>query len=449
MTSAAVPHVPAADSSAEWRRLHPLTPLLRGGRVIAIALGILADRSVRGGLEPRWVLAILAGVLPFALTYGWLSWRATRYGLVGGDLRLDTGILVHRSRRVPLARLQAVDVVRPPLARILGLAELRLEVVGQGSTEAPLAYLSEADAHALRVRLLALAAGRGETEPESAENVLVQVPTGVLVASVLLGAPAITAGVLVAAGAVAAVVEPRVLLGLAVSLVPAMAASGGVAVRRLLTEYGFTVAESEDGLRLRHGLLETRAQTIPAGRVQAVRVLEPVLWRRRGWVRVEVDVAGYGRSGRDAAKQRSATSALLPVAPIGLGSAMVGRVLGGADPARLPRVRPPRRARLLAPLSWHNLAVGLDSGHLVSTGGWLRRETAVVPWAKVQSLRLVQGPLQRRLSLATLHLDTAGGSVAAAGRHRDLADAVTLLEHGTVLARRARAASSHGALPPR
>ena len=42
-----------------------------------------------------------------------------------------------------LARVQAVDVVKPFYARVLGLAELRLEVVGGGGgdAEAPLAFL--------------------------------------------------------------------------------------------------------------------------------------------------------------------------------------------------------------------------------------------------------------------------------------------------------------------
>ncbi len=36
-------------------------------------------------------------------------------------------------------------MVRPLLAQLTGLAELRLEVVGGGKTEAPLAYLSLAE----------------------------------------------------------------------------------------------------------------------------------------------------------------------------------------------------------------------------------------------------------------------------------------------------------------
>ena len=90
-------------------------------------------------------------------------------------------MLFRRSRRVRLDRLQAVDVVRPLVARALGLAELRLEVAGGSSSEAPLAYLSEAAAQQLRAELLARAAGLHHDTPEAPEAVLLEVPLGRLV----------------------------------------------------------------------------------------------------------------------------------------------------------------------------------------------------------------------------------------------------------------------------
>ena len=52
-----------------------------------------------------------------------------------------------------------------------------------------------------------------------------------------------------------------------------------VAWRRFAGAFGFTVRVSPDGLRLRHGLPEHRAQTVPPGRVQAVSLVQPLLWR--------------------------------------------------------------------------------------------------------------------------------------------------------------------------
>jgi putative membrane protein len=64
---------------------------------------------------------------------------------------------------------------------------------------------------------------------------------------------------------------------------------------------------------------------------------------------------------------------------------------------------------------------------VVATGGRLRRETNWVPLAKVQSVRWMQGPLQRRLDLATVRLDTAGRSIHTALKDRAADEAAAQL----------------------
>jgi putative membrane protein len=61
----------------------------------------------------------------------------------------------------------------------------------------------------------------------------------------------------------------------------------------------------------------------------------------------------------------------------------------------------------------------------------------------VQSLRLVQGPVQRRLRLATIHVDTAGRNVHAALRDRDVEEADSALAELVELARMARRGVIH------
>src|SRR5262249_60051075 len=70
---------------------------------------------------------------------------------------------------------------------------------------------------------------------------------------------------------------------------------GMLAWRRVSTQYGFTVAVSPDGVRIRRGLLGTVAETIPVPRIQAVRMIEPLLWRPLHRCHLEVDVAGHPR----------------------------------------------------------------------------------------------------------------------------------------------------------
>jgi len=420
----------AAAPLEDFRRLHPLTPVLRGWRVLAVLFALVLQNSIRspGAVE---LLVFLGVGVPVALAYGWLSWRFTRFGVVDGDLTLETGVLFRRSRRVSLARLEAVDVVRPLIARALGLAELRLEVAG-GSTEAALAYLSEPHAHRLRSELLARAAGIDATTPEAPEHVLVRVPLSAVVWSSVLRGPVIVGIlwlVLVIIGA--AVIGEFAALGL---VVPLALGTGGALVTYVMSNFDFTVAESPDGLRLRHGLLETRAQTVAPGRVQAVRIVQPLLWRRRGWVRVDVNVAGYG--GGESSGQ---STTLLPVAPRPVALRVLAHVLPGVDIDAVPLTGVPPQARWRAPVQWRQLGVGADEHVFVARRGRFFRELMAVPHARTQSVRLTRGPWQRHLGLATVHVDTAPGPVRVDAAHRGAMEARQLVEAQAQRAQQARA----------
>jgi putative membrane protein len=409
--------------------------------VVVVLLGVLADRSFRRG-EDIAVAAIVLGVAALiAIAAGVISWLVTRYRVEGDHLRIESGWVVRRSRRVPLARLQAIDVVRPLLARAFGLAELKLEVVGHSKAEAPLAYLREDEAQRLRARLIALAAGWHEETPTAPEQVLVVVPAGPLIASTLLMTPAFVMVGFVVMLVVIAFISWQVAIGVGAAVFGIALTTVSLAWRRVSMEWDFRLAVAPDGLRLRHGLLETRVQTIPPGRIQALRFVEPIAWRPFGWVRVEVDVAGYhAKGGRGNAIERRATSALLPIAPRSLAVAIVSRVTDGVDLAQLVLPRPPRRARFRSPLAWHNLGVAWSGAHAVTRTGILTRRTDVVPQTKLQSMRLEQGPWQRRLRLASVAFDTAGRNVHAVARHRDADEAERLVYDAATRARAARAA---------
>jgi putative membrane protein len=426
--------VSGQQQNDQLRRLHPLTPLLRGFKVFGAIVAIVSYRTL---VQVGWQRAAIAVpiIIVLALLVSWVSWRYTGYRIAGNELHIESGVLRRRSRHVPLERIQAIDVVRPLVGRVLGLAELRIEVVGHGETEAPLAYLTDAEAHQLRARLLALAAGVDEHAPAPEESVLAEVSTKDLVVSVLLLGPiAVALPIFLVLAVVLAAVSLPAFLGLLGAFASVGLGFGQVAVRRLLGEYGFTVADSPDGLRLRHGLLETRAQTVPPGRVQAARVSQPLLWRRRDWVRVEVDVAGYG-GGRE---EQQATHALLPVAPRGLAYAVLHRVLPGVDVAGAELVPAPRRARWRAPIQHTRLAAGTSPTVLISRSGRVQRVVDVVPYARAQSIRRTQGPWQRRLGLASVHVDTAGRRIFPVALHRDAAEAERLVGHLAGLARAER-----------
>jgi putative membrane protein len=419
-----------------WHRLSPVSPVVRAGRA-AIAIAFLLLPTVLGGgnLKDSWVQIGIVGLL---LLLGFVNWLVTRWRIESDDLRIETGVLRRQSLRFPLSQVQAIDVVRPGLARMFRVAELRLRMGGASGGTARLAYLPEREVEPLRARLLALAQGgsdQAEPAEEIEERVLASVPTGRLAASILLsdvgfGSIAILAGLIVIA-LEAPAAATGALSGGAVWIV------GGVTMvwRRFNQEYRLTVAEAPDGLRLRSGLVALTSETIRPGRVQAVRMVEPFLWRRLGWCRLEVDLAGRQRRKGEGEAQRAPLRAVLPVGSRALAQELLGRIVADAPAERL---RPPRRALLKSPLRYRFLSWGRTDTCVVTTTGRIRRVTAWVPLAKVQSFRRVQGPAQRRLHLASIHLDTAGQSVHANLRDRDVEEADRALADLVTLARAAR-----------
>jgi putative membrane protein len=435
---------PPVDPGSDWHRLHPLSPLIRAGRG-AVGLLVVFVVSFSGTSSDPWNAVGHLAALVVVGGLGFVSWLVTRWRIEGGALRIETGLIRRSSLRYPLAQIQAVDTVRPGLARLFGLSELRLRMGGSTAGSARLAYLTGMHAERLRDELLALASAApaqespaGATVPEPAwvhTRTLVSVPTPQLVASIALsGIGAIAIGLLVALGTTAAVAPHAARGVLSGGVVPLLGLVTGI-WRRFNGDYGLSVAEAPDGLRLQSGLVETSAEVIPRGRVQAVRMVEPLLWRPLGWARLELDVAGHQQRKRENRSEGRQLRAVLPVGSRDQALALLDRIVPGAP---LPGAPPPRRARLKSPLRFRHLAFARTDDCVVGCGGRLARITSWVPLAKVQSLRWSQGPLQRRLRLGDVFVDTAGRSVGAAVRDRDEVESRFELERLTELARAAR-----------
>jgi putative membrane protein len=388
----------------------------------------------------RWA-ALTAALLVVMLAGAVVSWLVTGYQVVGRELRIWEGLIWRRNRAIPLERLQAVDLVRPLLARLAGVAELRLEVVGGDKSEAPLAYLEVEEAGRLREYLLRLARGDAEpaagvaVETEPAQRLLHATDNRDVLVSQLLTPYALSLPLAMALTVVPVIGEWRWTFAGVGSALTAVIGVIQVPTRRILDYWHFRLGADRAGLRLHHGLLGTRSQTVPTWRIQAIGVTWPLLWRPRGWLHSRVDVAGYGEG-----ESEKRTVVLLPVADLPTTRRVVGEVLG-VDITALPLVPAPARARWLAPLRQPSLAIGTTDEFVATRNGWLARRLTVVPLARIQSVRGVQGPLQRWLGLATVHVDTAGG-LSAVGHHREAAEAYAV---AGVLAAASRAARARAA----
>ena len=540
------PVVPEAvgEEGYAWRRMHPVTPLLKGWKIVVAVLVIgwtqFADNLRTAGdlLGGRgWLVALgsLAVIAVIAVAWSFVSWRVTRYAVTDEAVHLRQGIVFRQQRQARLDRLQAVDVVQPLLGRLVGLSELRLEVAGGSGSRVSLAFLRDAEADALRAELLALAAGlrrpdaagmrpprgavgpgtgsgavpgsaggprwvgspaagtetpdasevpgmaapvprgpadsssgvrpgsngvrpaasapssrRGVTEPAFAtapEQPVYELPMPRLLGSIVRSAGTFWFVVFIVA------IVVMILLGAPFeaiySLVPTAFALASYFWQRVNGAATFRAATSPDGIRLRHGLTESRSQTLPPGRIQAVRLRQPLLWRGKDWWRVEVNVAGYAG---DHDKQGTET-VLHPVATreeAMLALWLVLPDLGVDDPRAALQAgfdgvggaggytSAPRRSRWVDPVGWRRHGVLVTRRALLLRSGRFWRRLDVVPHERTQSLALEQGPLQRALGLASVAAHSTQGPVAPRIEHLDTAVAVALLEEQAERARHAR-----------
>lgn len=437
---------PAASAELRaGRRTHPLTGVVQGGLwagAAVVGLGASFLQGDRWEGVPWWVavLAVVGGGLVVGELAGLVSWWFTRFVVDDEELRIDSGVLTRRSRRAAFERIQSVDVAEPLLARVVGLAEVRVDLAGGDESRLVVRFLPLAEARDVRRLLLRRAHGAQGDGPDDAlpdhdgGELITRVPPGrtllgALLSLDLLAAVAALVAILLAALGFGA---PLVVLG---GVLPALSWAAQVVARRVVAEWGFVLWRTPHGLRIERGLLSLAAQTIPYARVQGVAVVEPVLWRRLGWCRLEVDVAG--RAGSD---DGDLDTTLLPIADRALAAALVAELVQDAGPDDEPvTVRASRRSWPFAPVGWRFRSLSLGRRRASSTTGWLHRRTSHAPHAKVQSFALRQGPLQRLRDLATVELHTPDGPVDVDVHHVDAARARDVVLRAVDVARDERA----------
>lgn len=457
--TAAVASDDGGQAADTWRRVHFISPLVRGWiALVAILYFVgrdwfegLFDAQTRGrGPLPEGVGLLLAGgvvlgVVVIIAGAFLVSWYFTRYQVTAEHVRVHSGVVFRQQRQARLDRVQAIDIVQPFLARIFGLAELKFEVADAGESAVRLAFLKLDDARKLRATILARAAGV-DADPEHPDEIIeaperevVVIPPGrVLGAAVLSGT---TIALVIAAAAVitlGVVLETPII---ATSFIPILIGVVGAYWSALSTGYNFRAATSPDGIRIRYGLLDTRAQTVPPGRVQALGITQSPLWRLKGWYRVTVNVAGYGAS---ASNEGQARATLLPVGTRDEVLQILALVLPDPGTARPVEVisagltgrngdegftTTPRRARWLAPLAWRRNGFAVTGTALLMRSGVLWRQLVVVPHERTQSLSIEQGPVNRRFRVADLQFQTTSGPVSPRVIQAD-ADVAWDLFHG-------------------
>lgn len=427
-----------------WRRLHPAAiAVWASGVVGGLALPIVFVLVV-GRADSIGFAAFAAGA---AVVGSVVRWSRFWYRLDERALHLRGGLLQRWERTIQLSRIQSVDVIQKLTHRAFGVVELRIEVVGGQSTEAPLVALVPEEATRLRALLMSDLAD--EAEPDAPPLIRMH-PRDLLVAGLTGGRVAVVAAI--AGWAFQLLPEDTLVVnldrlagtdrsGLETALLIAgalLAASVLISLATTVVVYwGFTAHRKGDRLVITRGLLQTRRSVIPLARIQAVRIEENLIRRVFGLASVRVLTAGYGRDSGDqqqasmlvpvAARERCRTVAeaalgsngvwdagLQPAPTAALVRRLVVASIVGVAALALGFLLPDRAQPATLPiwpvaiwfgyLAWRSLGHAVAARHVVARSGALTRRTTVAARANVQHLILRRSPTQRPFGLASLTL---------------------------------------------
>ena len=156
----------AAATGKDGRRLHPLTTVQQLVSSLP-ALGVLLLPFLTTGADPEaWgnlVPAAAYGVVALPLIV--LRYLRFRYWITASEIVIRSGVFRTQHRSMPVERVQNVQIIHPFLPRLLGMAKVKVETAGSGSTEGTLEYVSSAEAERIRA---AVRAFQREQAPASA-----------------------------------------------------------------------------------------------------------------------------------------------------------------------------------------------------------------------------------------------------------------------------------------
>ncbi|MDO5735861.1 MAG: PH domain-containing protein [Propionibacteriaceae bacterium] len=432
---------PAVTLAKEVERPHPLTGIARSwialfGLVVVFGRDV-AERGFASIAEMgpfSWIVGgLVLAVVIFNLVWGIIEWRTTTFIADDEEFRIERDFLSRDSARISYAKIQSVDIERSLPARLLGLSSVTIDVGGAGGKR--LEFLAKERAEVLRdhllVRMRQLASSAplpsddgspSETPPEAqaAHRVVSVAPftlvKGVLVSSLLpwlLGAVALIGVSTWLDGGFSFALLGAAVFGL-----------GGYLWSQIAGNWNFHLDRVTDGLHMTRGLLTTTSQSLKADRIQAVSIHQDYLQRLTGLYRVRVTVLGF--HGGESSGQTSGM-----VLPYGTRDD-VTRVLAAFWPGinldAIPLHGQPARARWLTPLGFHRHLWGADDQTVIAHHGWLEHTISLVPHRRMQSIGISQGPLQRKLGVASVNLHTTDGPVSLSLYHLDSSDARRFLD---------------------
>ncbi len=462
--------VPQAETTPP-RRLHPASPFIGlivqlRQLLIPLVLSLFVGRD--DGFSAIQFGFLLGLPLVIALLQ-FLAWLRFSYRVVGGALVVDSGVINRRHREIPIDRIHHVEEVAKLQHRLFGVVKLQIDSGGgESGAEVGLDALSRRDAARLRALLEGRsAAPRPIIDATSETQPIATAGVGSLVIAGVTNVPfAATMGVIGTFFQFADEIGGDFFFETVRRVPPTAAGFGGVLAifagvyvvatggASVLANYGFKLQRDGQELRTQRGLLDRRRAVVDLGKLTVIRLDETIMRRALGVCSLRLQTISGGGA-------RGVSSLSVPILERDAVDRVVSELMPVASPMPDLTMHPPAARRRLyvrrvvislaigGVLAWFWRPTGLivaallvalaacrsevayralghatRHGVLVSREGGLRRETAIVAWARAESTRLRSSPLQRWAGLASLHVDVPQGkSVTVAD-----ADPAELLE---------------------
>ena len=455
----------------EPERLHPLFLLTGiGGSLRGMAGGYAAIGYLAVSGRTSTALLAAAALFAFIALSLFLYWTRFEFRVGEDEIRIDSGIFSRTHRSIPFDRIQDVDIVQGPLARLFGIAKVKFETGGSAGArddDGALHAIPLERAEQLRALVRAHRSGASEAvqAPAEAEQppVFAMGLPRVLLAGVFNFSLALFAGLvgatqtfgdvlgfdplsrafwlgLLSAGDPIAeyILAHRVAAAIAGAVLLVLIGLATGVFRALLREYGFRLDRTAVGLRRRRGLLTRTDVTLPAKRAQAVIVGTGPLRDGFGWRELKLQSLASDEGGkgdhvlaplaRD--DEIGAILAALGWRPLSaaiewlrVSSAYVWTLAIGLSPLLLLSALVAAGAPNIALAgiavggfvfvrwrAWRRTVYALDGDRLLFRTGWWRQRTVILPLARIQSIDLFESFVTRWFGTASLAFGVAGGS---------------------------------------
>lgn len=414
-----------------------------------------------------YFIYVIYGVIFLTIANAVIRYLTFRWQLDGDAVRIRHGVFRKVDLRIPFERIQAIDLREPWYYRLAGAVRFVIDTAGSKSKEAEIWALEREAAEALRRFMLEgseVAIASDETaEAASQKHVewirvdpLTLVKIGLFrnhfrsIAAFIGGAIYIysqlqeifeTEEINAEIAEVYAVVPKVLSIAIILGVLVLGAAILFSVVLTVFLFFGFRLVEAKGSFTASYGLINTKTRQLKPEKVQIMRTEQGPLFRWLGILRFKIEQA-YAQ------KNKGKEDFSIPGSPTEMVLRFRERLFGALPKQHHPGTSAKwifyRVVRLglipLLPIAflygyteevnllfaalwlpfqwgysyllWRNQRVVLTDGVLVvSRRIWFER-TSVLSTEKVQAVQLRSSIYQRRHSLSTLVIETAGGSVS-------------------------------------